>query len=107
MKRILIPIACATLAAFAASAQIPETTTTTTWGTGTVTGYSPGTTFIVKETRGPVMYKYGKKVTYVTKGGKTLSDADVKTRIKVGVPVRVQYATEGDTKVINTVELDD
>jgi hypothetical protein len=109
MKRILIPIACATLTAFAATAQVTteKTTTTTTWGNGTVTEYTPGTTFIVKETSGPVTYKYGKTITYVTKSGTTLTDADVKTRIKVGAPVRVQYATEGDTRIINRVEIDD
>ena len=108
MKRILIPIASAMIAVFAASAQVTEsTTTTTTWGTGTISEYAPDTTFVVKESSGPVTYKYGKKVTYVTKSGKTLSDADVKTRIKVGAPVRVQYATEGDTKVINKVEIED
>ena len=52
-------------------------------------------------------YKYGKKVTYVTKKGVALTDADVKTRIKIGAPVRVQYATEGDTRIINKVEIDD
>ena len=107
MKRILIPIACATFAAFAVGADVTETKTTTTWGTGTISEYTPGTTFVVKETSGPVTYKYGEKVTYVTKSGKTISDADVKTRIKVGAPVRVQYATEGDTKIINKVEIDD
>jgi hypothetical protein len=107
MKRILIPIFCATFGAFAIGADVTETTTTTTWGTGTVSEYTPGETFVIKETSGPVTYKYGKKVTYVTKSGKTLTDADVKTRIKVGAPVRVQYASEGDTRIINKVEIDD
>ena len=84
-----------------------ETTTTTTTGTGTVTEYVPGTTFIVKETSGPVTYHYGKTVTYVTKGGKTLSEADVKTRIKVGSPVSVHYAADGTTRVISRVVIDD
>jgi hypothetical protein len=54
-----------------------------------------------------VKYRYGKKVTYVTKSGKTLTEDDVKTRIKVGVPVSVQYATEGDARIVNRVEIDD
>jgi hypothetical protein len=62
---------------------------------------------VVKETSGPVKYRYGKKVTYVTKSGKTLSDADVKTRIRVGAPVSVHYATEGTDRVVNRVEIDD
>jgi hypothetical protein len=62
---------------------------------------------VVKETAGPVKYRYGKKVTYVTKSGKVLTDADVKTRIKVGSPVSVQYATEGDARVVNRIVIDD
>ena len=33
--------------------------------------------------------------------------ADVKARIKVGTPVSVHYATEGDARVISRVEVDD
>jgi len=61
----------------------------------------------MKETSGPVKYRYGKKVVYVTKSGKTLTDDDVRTRIKVGIPVRVQYSTEGEDRVISRVELDE
>ena len=101
-------MAVSAAAAFAVDEDPTSTTTTsTTYGTGTISEYTPGSTFVVKETSGPVKYKYGKKVTYVTKGGKTLTDDEVKTRIKVGAPVRVQYATEGDTKVINRVEIED
>ena len=107
MKRIIIPIACAAFASFAMAAEVTETKTTTTYGTGTIHEYAPATTFVVKETSGPVTYKYGKKVTYVTRKGTALTDDEVKTRIKVGVPVRVQYATEGDTRIISRVELDE
>ena len=61
----------------------------------------------MKESSGPVTYRYGKKVTYVTKSGKTLTDADVKTRIKVGVPVSVHYSTVDKDRVIDRVEIDD
>ena len=85
-----------------------ETTTTkTTTSTGTLSEYVPSKTFIVKETSGPVTYRYGKKVTYVTKSGKTLTEDDVKTRIKIGIPVSVGYVTEGETRVVNRVEIDD
>lgn len=82
-------------------------TTTTTSSTGTISEYSPGQTFIVKETSGPVTYRYGKTVTYSTRSGKTLSDDQVRTRIKVGAPVSVHYATEGENRVISRVEIDD
>src|SRR5688500_11586479 len=110
MKTALI-LACGMLTAGALVAAEEKTTTTTTTKTTTSTGtleeYVPGTTFIVKETSGPVKYRYGKKVTYVTKSGKVLTDADVKTRVKVGSPVSVHYATEGDARVVNRIEIDD
>ena len=94
--------------AFAADEVVTSTSkTTTTTSTGTLHEYTPGSAFVVKESSGPVKYRYGKKVTYVTKSGKTLSDDEVKTRIKVGSPVSVHYATEGDARVVNRVEIDD
>lgn len=107
-KHILTLLALSSAAAFAADeATTTTTTTTTTVGNGTITEYTPGTTFIVKETSGPVTYRYGKTVTYVTKSGKTLSEADVKTRIKVGVPVHVHYVKDGEARVISRIELDE
>jgi hypothetical protein len=108
MKKILIPLACGLISVCAIAAEeTTSTTTTTTRSRGTITEYTPGSTFVVKETSGPVKYRYGKKVTYVTKGGKTLSDDEVRTRIKVGTPVSVQYATEGEDRVISRVEIDE
>ena len=109
MKKTIVSIlAMSVAAAFAADEVTTSTTTTkTTYGTGTITEYSPGTTFVVKETSGPVTYRYGKKVVYVTKSGKVLTEDDVRTRIKVGAPVRVQYGTEGDARVISRVEIED
>lgn len=105
MKKLLLTILSATAAA--AMAADVETTTTTTTSTGTISEYSPGSTFIVKETSGPVTYRYGKTVTYVTKSGKKLSDDEVRTRIKIGAPVSVHYIKEGDARVISRVEIDD
>jgi hypothetical protein len=102
-----VAIAALVTSAIGQTTSTSTTTTTTTSGTGTLTEYAPGERFIVKETSGPVTYHYGKKVTYVTKSGKTLTDADVRTRIKVGAPVRYDYATEGDRRVISRVEIDD
>jgi hypothetical protein len=108
MKKIVIPLMalCASVA-IAAETETTTTTTKTTTSKGTISEYSPGKTFIVKETSGPVTYRYGKKVTYVTRSGKTISDDEVRTRIKVGVPVSVHYVTEGDARVISRVELDE
>jgi len=109
MKRVLIPILalCASAAIAADETTTSTTTTRTTTSTGTISEYTPGTTFVMKESSGPVTYRYGKKVTYVTKKGKVLTEDDVKTRIKVGIPVSVGYVTEGDTRVISRVEVDD
>jgi hypothetical protein len=107
MKKTILSLAIAAVASSLALADDVKTTTTTTTSTGTISEYSPGQTFIVKESSGPVTYRYGKKVTYVTKKGKTLSDDEVRTRIKVGRPVHVHYATEGDARIINRVEVDD
>lgn len=109
MKKTLIPFLLTILASAAIAADVEKTTTTTTttYGDGTITEYAPGKTFVVKEKSGPTQYRYGKKVTYVTRGGKTLSEEDVRTRIKVGVPVHVYYDTEGSDRVISRVEIED
>jgi hypothetical protein len=119
MKKTLLSVAFATLASVALAVDVEKTTTTTTNGgtvststktttsSGTITEYTPGSTFIVKESSGPIKYRYGKSVTYVTKSGKTISDDEVRTRIKVGAPVHVYYVTEGSDRVISRVEIDD
>jgi hypothetical protein len=109
MNKTLIPLLCSVLASAAIAADertTTTTTTTTTYGDGTITEYAPGKTFIVKEKSGPITYHYGKHVTYVTRHGRTLSDEDVRTRIKVGVPVHVYYDTEGQDRVISRVEVE-
>lgn len=90
-----------------AGGTVSQSTTTTTEGMGTITSFEPGTSIVLKETSGPRTYKYGKTVTYVTKSGKAISEADVKTRIRVGIPVHVTYATEGSDYVVNRVVVDE
>ena len=108
MKKILLSIVLAVVAPFA-WAQVSETTTTTTTteGTGTITEYTPGSTIVLKETAGPRTYRFGKTVTYVTRGGTVLDEATVRTRIKVGVPVRVHYVGTGDNIMVDRVILDE
>ena len=90
-------------------AQVSETTTTTTTteGNGTITDYSPGSTIVLKETSGPRTYRFGKTVTYVTRNGKVLDENVVRTRVKVGVPVRVHYVGSGDSMMVDRVILDE
>jgi hypothetical protein len=109
MKMLPLILASALLsAAFIASADDTKVVTTTdTYGSGTVTEYVPGTTFIVKEQTGPVSYHYGDSVTYVTSSGAVIPEAEIKTRIKAGAPVRVYYTNKGDQRVISRVVLRD
>ncbi len=88
-------------------AQVSETTTTITEGSGTITTFTPGTSIVLRETSGPRTYRFGKTVTYVTKSGKTLDEEMVRTRIKVGVPVHVHYVGEGDAMLVDRVTLDE
>jgi len=108
MKKTVIPLLCTLVASAAIAADVERTTTTTTTiGNGTITEYTPGKTFVVKESSGPVTYRYGEKVSYVTRSGKVLTDDDVRARIKIGAPVHVHYTTEGGGRVISRVEVDE
>ena len=124
MKKMLLTIALAVVASFAwgqtlrqplmKTQDVPKppqqttttTTTATTEDTGTITQYTPGSAIVLKEASGPVHYRFGKTVTYVTRSGKVLDQNTVKTRIKVGVPVRVHYAGTGQNKVVDRVILE-
>jgi hypothetical protein len=108
MKTILLSLTLAVVAPFA-WAQVSETstTTTTTEGSGTITEYSPGSTIALKETSGPRTYHFGNTVTYVTRSGKVLDADTVRTRVKVGIPVRVHYAGTGDNVLVDRVILDE
>jgi hypothetical protein len=108
MRKMLLSIALAVVAPFA-WAQVSETTTTTitTEGNGMITEYTPGTAIVLRETSGPRRYRFGKTVTYVTRSGRVLDEDTVRTKIKVGVPVRVHYAGTGDSIMVDRVILDE
>jgi hypothetical protein len=108
MRKLLLSLAVSLIAPFAWG-QVSETTTTTTTtdANGTITEFTPGSTIVLREGSGPVNYRFGKTVVYTTKTGKTLTDADVRTKIRVGVPVRVHFMGEGDARVVDRVILDE
>jgi hypothetical protein len=108
MKKILLSLALTVVAPFA-WAQVSETTTTTTTteGSGSITEYTPGSTIVLKETSGPRTYHFGKTVTYVTRSGKVLDEDTVRTRIRVGIPVRVHYIGTGDNIMVDRVTLEE
>jgi hypothetical protein len=106
MRKLLLSLALSLVAPFA-WAQVSETTTTTTTeGSGTITEFSPGNTIVLKESSGPRHYRFGKTVTYVTRSGNVLDEDTVRTKIKVGVPVRVHYVGEGDNMLVDRVIVD-
>src|SRR5438477_11529607 len=108
MKKMLLSIALALVAPFAWG-QVSQTTTTTTTteANGTITEYTPGSAIVLKETTGPVRYRFGKSVTYVTRSGRVLDQQTVRTRIKVGVPVRVHFMGTGTNQVVDRVILEE
>ena len=123
MKKMLLSITLAMVASFAwgqttrqplmNERQVPQQqttttqTTSTTEATGTITEYTPGSAIVLRESSGPVSYRFGKTVTYVTRSGKVLDAATVKSKIRVGVPVRVHYAGTGTNIVVDRVILEE
>jgi hypothetical protein len=107
LKSTLLGIACAIVTSVVFAQTETTTITTTTTSSGTITEYSPGSAFVVKETSGPVSYRYGERITYVTRSGKALTDDEVRTRVKVGIPVNVRFSTEGEDRIIDRIEIDD
>src|SRR6266513_1771880 len=108
MKKALLSMALAIVAPVAWG-QVTETTTTTTTteGNGTITEYTPGSEIVLRESSGPRRYRFGKTVTYVTRSGRTLDEDTVRTRVKVGIPVRVHYVGTGDNMMVDRVVLDE
>jgi hypothetical protein len=58
-------------------------------------------------TSGPVHYRFGKTVTYVTRSGRVLDEDTVRTRVRVGVPVRVHYVGTAPDMVVDRVILEE
>ena len=122
MKKMFLSIALAVVASFAwgqttrqplmKTQDVPQqrtttTTTSTTEGTGTITEFTPGSQIVLKESSGPRTYRFGQTVTYVTRSGKVLDANTVRTKIKVGVPVRVHYVGTGGNVMVDRVILDE
>lgn len=124
MKKMVLSIVLAVVASFAwgqttrqplmKTQDMPQqsqqrtttTTTNTTEGTGTITEFTPGRTIVLKESNGPIHYRFGKTVTYVTRSGRVLDQATVSSRIRVGVPARVHYTGTGPNMVVDRVILE-
>jgi len=125
MKKALLSIALAMVASFAwgqttrqplmKTQDLPQqppprtttTTTTTTEANGTITQYTPGSAIVLRETTGPMRYRFGKTVTYVTRSGRVLDEQTVRTKIKVGVPVQVHFTGTGANRMVDRVILEE
>src|SRR6266496_1523036 len=112
MKKMLLIIALAVVASFAwgqttrqplmKTQEVPQQPQRTT-----TTAYTPGSVIVLRGTSGPVRYRFGKTVTYVTRSGRVLDKNTVRTRIKVGVPVRVHYVGTGENRMVDRVILEE
>lgn len=116
-KKILLTLACATVAPFAfaqtstttsqttATDPATQTTTTTTTSTeGTVTTFEPGRTIVVRRVgvTSPITYTLGKTVQYVNRAGREIEAST----IRPGARVHVYYDGTGDTQVVSRVVVD-
>lgn len=114
MKTLLISTLTAVLAFTTANAQVAATTTTTTTtenpalvsSSGTITTYSAGKNLVVQEQTGPVTYIHNPDAAYVFKGT-VLTPAEAQARIRAGLPVKVEYAPQGTTRVVKRVIIDE
>ena len=122
MKRILLTIALALVTSFTwaqtgrqplmRTQDVPQaqqrttTTSTTTEATGTITEFAPGQTIVLKESSGPVHYRFGRSVAYVTRSGKVIDQATVRSKIRVGVPVQVHYTGTAPNMVVDRVTVE-
>jgi hypothetical protein len=122
MKKALLSIALAMVVSFAwgqstrqplmKTQDVPQQRTTTTAATatteanGTITEYTPGSAIVLREMTGPVRYRFGKAVTYVTRSGRVLDEQTVRSRVKVGVPVRVHVTGTGGNQMVDRVILE-
>jgi hypothetical protein len=117
MKKSLITMACALVApvAFAqtstttteqtttAPATTTETSTSTTYETGTVDTYTPGKTIVVKSERGgPVRFALGTAARIVDGAGKIVT-----APLRPGEKVKVYYTGNGDTRVVERVQVEE
>jgi hypothetical protein len=107
MKALLISVAGAFLACATLNAQNAVVTESVTTSSGTLNQFTPGTSFVIQEASGPMAYTYGPGVVYATSSGAILTPEQVQARIRVGVPVHVDYVPQGETRIIRRVVVDD
>jgi hypothetical protein len=85
----------------------PQRTTTSPEANGTIKQYIPGSAIVLRESNGAVRYRLAKTVTYVSRSGRVLDQTSAREKIRVGVPVRVQYTGTGSNIVVDRVILEE
>jgi hypothetical protein len=113
VKRTIIGLICALVAAFAFAQTSTTTTTdettttkpatttentTTTYTAGTVTTYSPGKTVVVKGDQGPVSFALGTAARIVDATGKVVT-----APLRAGEKVRVYYTGPTESRTVERV----
>ena len=107
MKKLLLSLTCAALAPLALAQTATTTTTTYSDGSGTITEFTPGETVVLRENDMVRPYKVTKTTTYVTRSGKALSEDEVRTRIRIGLPISVKFMKRDNDMVVERVTVDD
>jgi hypothetical protein len=116
MKKLIIGLACVSVAPFVfaqtttttteqSTVTAPTTTTetTTTYTAGVVDTYTPGKTIVVKDERGgPVRFALGTAARIVDGAGKIVT-----APLRSGEKVRVYYTGTGETRVVERVQVED
>jgi len=98
MKRMTVGLACALIAPLA----FAQTSTTTTYSSGTVTTYEPGKTIVVKSEEGPVSFALGTAARIVDGAGKVVT-----APLRAGQRVRVYYTGPTEKRVVERVVVED
>lgn len=116
MKKAIIGLICALVAALAFAqtsttteettttkpATTTETTTDTTYTAGTVTTYEPGKTIVVKGDQGPVSFALGTAAHVVDAAGKVVT-----APLHTGQKVRVYYTGPAERHTVERVVVED
>lgn len=104
---VVVPVAVPDVPVVAPAGSATVTNTQIVSANGVVDVYEPGTRVVLRETTGPVAYTYGPSVVYATPGGVVLTAEQVRTRMRAGLPIRVEYVNEGPVRVVRRVVIEE
>lgn len=87
----------------------PTKEASVTTAKGALAVYRPGKTLVLQDANGmTTTYSYdGQGVVYVDPAGSELSADQVKARMKAGLPVQLEYVSQGDIRMIRRVIIEE